>query len=78
MSDEKGRDTKIICVPADDPRWEAIQDLGDVPAHLRREIQHFFAIYKDLEPGKDSEVGPWGDRLEALTEITAAFARHGE
>lgn len=78
MSDEKGRDTKIICVPADDPRWEAIQDLGDVPAHLRREIQHFFAIYKDLEPGKDSEVGPWGDRLEALTEITAAFARHEE
>jgi len=77
MSDEKGRDTKILCVLANDPRWEAIQDLDDVPAHLRREIRHFFDIYKDLEPGKMSIVGEWGDRAEALAEITASFEREG-
>ena len=75
MADEKGRDTKILCVLADDPRWTQIQDLGDIPEHLRREIHHFFTIYKDLEPGKGSEVGEWGDRAEALAEISAAFDR---
>jgi inorganic pyrophosphatase len=63
MADEKGRDTKILCV------------LADIPEHLRREIHHFFTIYKDLEPGKGSEVGEWGDRAEALAEISAAFER---
>lgn len=76
MSDEKGRDTKILCVLADDPRWEPIQDITDVPSHLRLEIHHFFDIYKDLEPGKVSNVGEWGDRVEALGEISAAFERH--
>lgn len=75
MDDEKGRDTKIICVLSGDPRWDSIQDLDDIPIHLRREIQHFFRTYKDLEPGKDSQVGEWGDRAEALFEIGAAFDR---
>jgi inorganic pyrophosphatase len=77
MDDEAGRDTKIICVLAEDPRWNHIRDLEDVPAHLRREIRHFFAIYKDLEPGKNSEMGDWGDRAAALEEIRVAFNRMG-
>jgi inorganic pyrophosphatase len=75
MHDEAGRDTKIICVLFDDPRWNHIRDLDDVPEHLRREIRHFFAIYKDLEPGKNSEMGDWGDRAAALEEVRLAFER---
>lgn len=75
MSDEKGRDTKIICVLAGDPRWTNIQDLDDIPVHLRREIRHFFTIYKDLEPGKESSVGDWGNRAEAEAEIARSFVR---
>ncbi len=32
MTDEAGGDDKVLCVPAGDPRWDHIQDLGDVPA----------------------------------------------
>ena len=54
MRDDKGIDAKILCVPADDPRWSDIQDLDDVRPHLRNEIRHFFEAYKELEPEKFS------------------------
>ena len=68
MSDDKGRDTKIICVPDSDPRWSHVQDIGDVPGHLLAEIEHFFSIYKDLER-KRVDVEGFGPRDEALTEV---------
>ncbi len=76
MRDEKGIDAKILAVPAKDPRnpW---QDLPDVPTHLIAEIGHFFAIYKDLEPGKSTEVGEWEGRAAAEAEIGRCRARHG-
>ena len=52
MEDEAGRDAKVLCVPARDPRWEKICDRGDLPPHLLEEISHFFEVYKALEPGK--------------------------
>jgi inorganic pyrophosphatase len=74
MSDEHGADAKILAVPFGDPRAEW-RDLPDVPAHILREIRHFFDIYKDLEPGKRSVVGDWAPRDEAEREIAAARAR---
>ena len=59
MEDDGGIDTKVICVQAKDPRWEHIQDLEDVPAQTRAEIEHFFLHYKDLEPGKWAKIGEW-------------------
>jgi inorganic pyrophosphatase len=52
MTDEKGGDDKLLCVPAHDPRLEHLRDIHHVPEFDREEIQHFFEIYKDLEPGK--------------------------
>lgn len=52
MSDEHGDDEKIIAVLDGDPRWSHIQDIDDVPTDIRDRIQHFFAHYKELEPGK--------------------------
>ena len=52
MTDEKGGDDKILCVPAGDPRQEHLRELEDVPEFYRLEIHHFFTIYKELEPGK--------------------------
>jgi inorganic pyrophosphatase len=49
MSDEKGTDQKILCVPTVDPLWRDVQELDQVPQHLLKEIEHFFAIYKTLE-----------------------------
>src|SRR6266487_2893255 len=40
MSDDKGPDAKIICVPAGDPRWEGVAGIADVPKLERAEIEH--------------------------------------
>lgn len=74
MSDEHGDDAKILAVPDHDPRMEW-RDLHQVPGHVLDEIRHFFDIYKDLEPGKLSQVGDWKGRDDAEREISAAFAR---
>src|ERR1700758_4979016 len=75
MVDEKGPDAKVICVPAGDPGSGAITDLADLPAHLLREIQHFFDVYKNLEPGKMSSTRGYEGREAALEEIARARAR---
>jgi len=76
MTDEKGRDLKILCVPAGDPRWDNVQDLHDVPDYLLAEIRHFFVVYKDLEPGKSSTIGDWtsaADAVQAIADARAAY-----
>ena len=75
MTDEAGGDDKILCVPAGDPRMNRIQDLMDVSPYLRKEIEHFFLIYKDLEPGKSVEGANWADRDAAEDEIRASWQR---
>ncbi|MBM7791400.1 inorganic diphosphatase [Tenggerimyces flavus] len=75
MSDEKGRDDKVICVPAADPRMEHLRDIHHLPEFDRLEIQHFFAVYKDLEPGKSVEGASWTGRTEAEAEIVASRDR---
>ena len=76
MSDEKGIDDKIICVPLHDPYWNRYEQIDELPLLLRQEIEQFFTIYKDLEPGKQVKVDGWGAREEALAEIEAARERH--
>ena len=52
-----------------------MRDLADVPPHLTGEIAHFFDIYKEMEPGKSTDVRGWQDRLSAEQVIAAARAR---
>jgi inorganic pyrophosphatase len=59
MTDEKGGDDKVLCVPASD----------------RLEIEHFFLIYKQLEPGKSVEGAGWADRAAAEAEVEASRRR---
>ena len=75
MTDEKGGDDKVLCVPATDPRMEHIRDIHHVPEFDRLEIQHFFEVYKDLEPGKSVEGANWVGRMEAEVEIKRSFQR---
>jgi inorganic pyrophosphatase len=76
MTDDKGPDAKILCVPAGDPRWEDVRDVEDVPEALRAEIQHFFEVYKTLEPDKHSDVRGYEGAVEAWAEIERAVERH--
>ena len=68
MTDEKGPDEKILCVPINDPFWNHIESLDDVPPHLLKEIEHFFKIYKDLEKKKTGVEG-WRNLAAALEII---------
>ena len=76
MTDEAGGDDKVLCVPSTDPRMDRIQDLDDVSPYIIREIEHFFLIYKDLEPGKSVEGASWVGRDEAEAEIQNSYQRH--
>ena len=75
MSDEKGRDDKVLCVPLTDPRQEHLRDISHISKFDRLEIQHFFEVYKDLEPGKSVEGATWTGRVEAEAEIVASRQR---
>ena len=78
MHDEHGPDAKILAVPAHDPRAAGIRDLPDVPAHLTAEIGHFFDIYKEIEPGKSTDVRGWQGRAAAEEVIEKAVSRAGQ
>jgi inorganic pyrophosphatase len=74
MSDEKGPDEKVLCVPAHDPR--AVQcDIKDVPEFDLLEIQHFFEVYKELEPGKSVDGASWAGRAAAEAEVEQSRKR---
>ena len=69
MEDEAGQDEKLLAVPSAKltKRYEAVENFTDLPEITLQQIEHFFAHYKDLEPGKWVKILGWKD---------AAFA-HG-
>jgi inorganic pyrophosphatase len=75
MWDEKGSDEKILCVPVGDPHWNHIEKLEDLPPHLMKEIEHFFAVYKELEE-KKTGIDGWEDQAHALEIIEQAKQRY--
>ncbi|ASO03870.1 inorganic pyrophosphatase [Arenibacter algicola] len=74
MTDEKGPDEKVICVPVSDPIWNKINDLSELNPHLIKEIEHFFKVYKDLEK-KKVDVGGWGEQQEAREIVAKCIQR---
>jgi inorganic pyrophosphatase len=78
MTDEAGGDDKLLCVPSTDPRVEHLRDIHHVSEFDRLEIQHFFEVYKDLEPGKSVEGANWVGRTDAETEIERSYKRFKE
>ena len=78
MEDEKGPDSKVLAVVAEDPRLDPIQDLDDVPPGKRDEIANFFETYKALEAkkGKWVKVTGWAGREAAVAEVEACMKRY--
>lgn len=75
MSDDKGQDEKLLAVPTQDPRWNHVQDLSDVPEHVLKEIAHFFQVYKDLE-NKQVTIEGWKDRTFAANLYEECVQRY--
>ena len=65
-------------MPATDPRMEHLRDIHHVPEFDRLEIQHFFEVYKELEPGKSVEGAAWADRAAAEAEVEKCRKRLAE
>jgi inorganic pyrophosphatase len=68
MVDGGEGDAKIIAVPVEDPRFDKVQDIGDVNPHTIKEIEHFFLTYKQLQ-GKSVEI----NGVEGQEVAKAAF-----
>jgi inorganic pyrophosphatase len=75
MEDEAGGDDKVLAVPAGDPRWDSYTDISDVDKFTLDSIEHFFARYKDLEPGKYVKGSNWVGREAAEAEVSASIER---
>ena len=78
MSDEAGGDTKVLSVPIDKltPLYRHIETARDLPEMVLLQITHFFAHYKDLEPGKWVKVEGWLGPEEAKKEINDSVKRY--
>ena len=52
MKDDGEGDEKIIAVCLDDPAYEYITTIHELPLHVFKEFKHFFEVYKILEGKK--------------------------
>src|SRR4051812_15878303 len=77
MEDDGGGDEKVIAVPSPEltKRYLQVTNYTDLPDITLEQIQHFFAHYKDLEPGKWVKIAGWGDAGEARQLISEAIER---
>jgi inorganic pyrophosphatase len=78
MSDEAGKDAKLIAVPHDKLTaiYKNVKEYTDLPELLIKQIEHFFENYKDLEPGKWVKVDGWQGADAARAEIIKAAAAY--
>ncbi len=77
MEDDGGEDEKIVAVPSAKltRRYEKVASYRDLPDITVQQIEHFFAHYKDLEPGKWVKILRWGDAEEARRLILEGVER---
>jgi len=78
MTDEAGKDAKILAVPIDklSGMYVSKHSVRDLPQALLDSIAHFFDHYKDLEPGKWVKIDGWVDVEEARREILDSIERY--
>ncbi|MDQ0350887.1 inorganic pyrophosphatase [Alkalibacillus filiformis] len=75
MIDDGEEDQKLIAVPVEDPRFNDVNSLDDLPQHKLDEISHFFQTYKDLQ-GKKTEIGEYEGVEAANKLIDECIARY--
>jgi len=75
MVDQEEPDEKILAVPDHNPRFDQIHTIDQVFQHNLREIEHFFAIYKELE-GKRTVMKGWRGPREAREVIRRSRERY--
>ncbi len=75
MVDEKAGDQKVLAVPNRNPRFDSIRSMDEVFPHIKKEIEYFFSIYKELQGGKTQMKG-WagsGDAHRVIRESRQSY-----
>ena len=75
MRDEHGVDDKLFAVAQDDPRFDGVVCLDDLPGHTLKELVHFFSTYTELQ-GLPTSVGQWQELERALEVLDKARSRY--
>jgi inorganic pyrophosphatase len=75
MRDRGQNDYKVLGVPNSDPLFAEFQNLRNVPSHYLREVEHFFATYKQLEGAHVEPMG-WATAEEAVAEVRSSVERY--
>src|ERR1700753_1217861 len=77
MEDHAGMDERLVALPPAhiSQRFDSVTNYSDLPDITLKQIEHFFAHYKDLEPGKWVKIARWGDADEAKKLIQEGIAR---
>lgn len=75
MRDAGAPDYKVLAVPHSDPLFNDYRDLNHVPQHYLREVEHFFATYKELE-GVKIDVEGWSGADDARQEVRDSVDRY--
>ncbi|WOX06508.1 inorganic diphosphatase [Microbulbifer pacificus] len=78
MTDESGVDAKLLAVPHTKltKLYDHVQEIGDLPELLIKQIEHYFENYKKLEAGKWVKVDGWADAEAARAEVMASRERY--
>jgi len=61
MTDEKGKDEKLLAVPVKEPYFKNVSKMDDISEHKLTEIKEFFTTYKNLEKDKWTSIDEWND-----------------
>lgn len=77
MEDNAGMDEKLVAVPSHHltARYDHVKDYTDLPKITLDQVEHFFAHYKDLEPGKWVKIKGWGDANQARQMVLEGIER---
>ncbi len=75
MVDNEEHDQKILAVPNRNPRYDQVHTMDQIFSHVKREIEHFFAIYKELE-GRVTQMQGWSGPREARKAIMDCRQRY--
>lgn len=77
MDDNGQKDEKIIAIPFGDPNYNQFRSINDLPAHIFKEMSHFFSVYKTLE-GKPTAIEMVSDADVARDIVQRSMDRYLE
>ena len=78
MEDSGADDEKIIAIPFGDPAYNSYHSIDELPGHIFDEMLHFFSVYKNLEPGKQTEIKELAGPARAKEIIVSCLERYQE